>query len=296
MSRQHQNLSPLRLSVIDVGWPGHLPTLIPELDQLGYHRYWVTEHHSNAQSASPSVLAGIAAGLTKTQRMRIGTAGVLLNFRSPVSIASDFALLELFYPGRIDLGVTSGFSGSQALGQALLDGRPVPTRSSYGARVAALTRLINGDGDDAVSMKSELGPNSRTSPSVWVCGTSMASARLAGQLGLSYAFHDHLKPSDTDGPAVTQSYFDNFEPRIKGQRPELVVAAYGKCDVETDVAELQDQTPMSYRGSAQACANQLRDLGERYGTTEIAIHDLSPTFDRQLRGYKLIAQQLELNL
>src|SRR5438046_1992473 len=97
---------PLRLSVIDLQWPGNLEILLPALERLGYYRFWASEHHAAGQSASPTVIAAIAA--SQTSRIRVGTAGILLNYASPLRIAEDFALLELFFSGRIDLGIARG--------------------------------------------------------------------------------------------------------------------------------------------------------------------------------------------
>src|ERR1043166_171815 len=116
----------LDLSVLDISWPGHVPRLVTQLEASGYHRFWTTEHHTLSQSASPTVLAGLAAGMT--ERIRIGTAGILLKYASPAKVVEDFRLLELFFPGRIDLGIAgAGIPAHEAI---YLDGRPQSTPAS----------------------------------------------------------------------------------------------------------------------------------------------------------------------
>ena len=93
----------------------HTMTLAQEAEALGYHRFWVSEHHSDAAlaSASPEVL--VSAIAAKTTRMRVGSGGVLLPYYAPFKVAEQFNLLEALYPGRIDLGLgRSGGSERQA--------------------------------------------------------------------------------------------------------------------------------------------------------------------------------------
>jgi len=287
----------VRLSVVDVGWPSDVPVLVPELDRLGYHRYWVTEHHAPGQSAAPTVLAAAAAGATPGGRIRIGTAGVLLNFRSPAAVVSDFAVLELLHPGRIDLGVAASTAGDGAVAEALLDGRPAPTRTRYDEKVAELARLVaDTEGDDPVA--SELGPTTAGRPDVWVCGTSTSSAELAGRLGLAYAFHDHLKDVGTDGPGVVDRYleaFDGSDARRRGVDPTFVVAAYGLCaDSEKRSIRLLGEAQPAYRGRPEQCHEQLCELADRYGTTEVATYALSRDSRDRLHSYRLLASAFDL--
>ena len=95
----------MRLSIIDIHWPGHLPKLASCADRIGIHRLWMTEHHSDYQSASPLVACALVAAATKN--VRVGTAGIMLNLYSPMSIAESYKLLELYFNDRIDLGIVS---------------------------------------------------------------------------------------------------------------------------------------------------------------------------------------------
>src|SRR5262249_32353379 len=157
----------LRLSVIDASWPGHLLDLVPQLDQLGYHRYWATEHHSEMQSASPTIITALAAGIS--DRMRVGSAGVLLNLYSPIKVAEDFRTLELFFPGRIDLGIARSTPPGR-LGAALLEGRS-PSRAEYAKKVRELARIVRYESGEPEEVEAtSVGPHSDSVPSIWLCG------------------------------------------------------------------------------------------------------------------------------
>src|SRR5688572_22976708 len=94
------------VSAFEIRAPGLLPVLAPHLDGCGFERLWTTEHHTIHQSASPVVAMAVAA--TLTERLKIGSLGLKLLYHAPLRIAKDFHLLELWYPGRIDLGLIGG--------------------------------------------------------------------------------------------------------------------------------------------------------------------------------------------
>src|SRR5262245_13002097 len=107
------------MSLIDIQSPAHLPALLPAIEKFGYYRYWATEHYSATQSASPVIMAALAAGIT--DRIRVGTGGVLLRAASAVRVAHDFAALEFFYPDRIDLGIASAMPPAEYLAEYARD-------------------------------------------------------------------------------------------------------------------------------------------------------------------------------
>src|SRR5690349_20302964 len=129
------------ISVLDIQSPVHMPTLVTAIEEAGYHRYWASEHHSPGQSASPAMMAGFAAGLTST--LRVGSAGVLLRLASPVRVAQDFALLELFYPGRVDLGL-AGSSSFRFDAEYQLDVN-LSGRKGYEEKLTRLAQLVRGE-------------------------------------------------------------------------------------------------------------------------------------------------------
>ncbi|HUQ04839.1 MAG TPA: LLM class flavin-dependent oxidoreductase [Kofleriaceae bacterium] len=274
------------LSVLDTQPPAHLPVLVPALEQLGYHRYWATEHHSPTQSASPTIIAGLAAGIT--ERMRIGTAGVLLRASSALRVAEDFATLELFFPGRIDLGVAGATPASPMLDELARDIR-IAFGEAYEERVRRLVELSRGgilpDGTTTV------GPQRVSLPELWLCGTGVRAAKLAGALGVSFAFHHYLASSSQSvvpgiGEAYRTAYVD-----CDGHPPRIVVAAYGHCAPTEEAALVEWKTFFgtnaprpSFIGTPEQVAEQLATIAEGYGADELAVDCFAPSLDARIQA------------
>jgi len=259
-----------------------MPRLVQLLDATGYLRFWATEHHSLDQSASPILTAGLAAAMTG--RLRIGTAGVLLHYASPARIAEDFRLLELYFPGRIDLGVAGARAGSD---DALhLDGRPPPTSASYAERLKTLVELVRGSHSLAV------GPRGSSTPPLWLCGSSRSSAELAGGLGMHYAFHRYLAGSSTAARDAIAAYRDAYR-SSDGSAPYALIACYGACAGSGDRAAQQwlaaDAGTACFLGPPAACVDQLDELALVCDADEIAINLLGDGIDARLDGYAMLA-------
>jgi luciferase family oxidoreductase group 1 len=152
-------------------------------DSLGYHRYWVPEHHGmrGVASSAPAVLVGHLA--TVTSRIRVGAGGVLLPNHAPVVVAEQFGTLEALHPGRIDLGIGRAPGGSAAAVAAVRPATERPFRSQVAELLAYLNEEVH---PPAVPV---LGGNA---PPVWLLGSSPDSAALAAELGLPYAYAHHL--------------------------------------------------------------------------------------------------------
>jgi len=203
--------------------------LARHVEQLGYKRYWLAEHHSIsglACSATP-VLIGHVAGATKT--IRVGSGGVMLPNHAPLVVAEQFGTLEALYPGRIDLG----------LGRA--PGGDFQT-------LRALRRDLHQSGEDFPALLEELqaylGPETpgqvvRAIPGqgsnvpITLLGSSGFSARLAGMLGLPFAFAAHFAPEYLH-PAA-QLYREEFRPSKELRKPYFMVAVQ-VIAAETDSA------------------------------------------------------------
>jgi luciferase family oxidoreductase group 1 len=273
------------LSVLDILSPVHLPRLVTQLDRLGYHRFWATEHHSPTQSASPTLVACLVASMT--ERMRVGTAGVLLNYACPAKVAEEFRLLELYFSGRIDLGVTASTMVHEEL---YLDGKPRPTRDSFEARVTALASFVRGDHDVVI------GPVCPTVPALWLCGSSPASALLAGKLGMYFACHTLGAPSAEAVRTTITVYRDAY--RGVGA-PYSAIAAYGVCaETESAARQLWPESSGSpaFRGSPQACVDQLHALVSGCGADETVVHLPVRDIDARIAGYRLLAEAAALDI
>ncbi len=203
--------------------------LARHVEELGYTRYWLAEHHSIAGlacSATP-VLIGHLAAATKT--IRVGSGGVMLPNHAPLIVAEQFGTLEALYPGRIDLG----------LGRA--PGGDFQT-------MRALRKDLGQNGDDFPMLLEELRtylgpekpgqavkaiPGQGSNVPITLLGSSGFSARLAGMLGLPFAFAAHFAPEYLY--AAAQLYREHFRPSEALQKPYLMVAVQVVA-AETDAA------------------------------------------------------------
>lgn len=297
----------MRLSVLDASWPGNLADTVTELDRLGFYRYWATEHHSRNQSGSPVIIAALAAGLT--EKLIVGTAGVLLNFNSPYKIAEDFRVLELFFPGRIDLGII-GAAPEGEVGTALLDGRNRPSVRSYGTRIQKLARIMY-DSDPPIGLPAP-GPFSETNPTIWICGSSARSAELAGRFGLAYSFHQYIYEHFrglSHGEEIIDAYTNNFRQTYENiKSPLFNIACFGICaeteqraknlwnerQTEEGISNIQSSFRQSFIGTPEQCVDQICGLQRRYDTKEIVLQCLTKEFRYRLQSYALLSEELRL--
>ncbi len=229
----------LAVSVLDlVGMrPGELPgnaiarsvDLARHVEELGYQRYWLAEHHSIAGLAcsATAVLIGHVAAATKT--IRVGSGGVMLPNHAPLVVAEQFGTLEALFPGRIDLGLGRAPGGDFAT-------------------MRALRRDLHQSGDDFPALLEELRgylgperpgqavraiPGQGTNVPITLLGSSGFSAQLAAMLGLPFAFAAHFAPEYLYTAA--QMYRDRFQPSAVLRRPHLMVGVQ-VIAAETDAA------------------------------------------------------------
>jgi len=188
-------------------------------DRLGYHRFWVAEHHSDAALASgaPEVLMGAVAAAT--DRIRVGSGGVQLLFYSPFKVAEQFNALTALHPGRIDLGVGRS-GGSEGSAPSALGIRNQGARA-FEAFDELLSWLGLGSARRPFADTWAM-PRHDEPPEVWVLGTSPNSARFAAERGLPYAFGGFLDPRSLAPSLAT--YHQQFHPNASGQGPRVNVA------------------------------------------------------------------------
>ncbi len=235
-----------RLSVLDLApvssdtTPGAALQASTDLAQaaerLGYHRYWVAEHHGmpGIASSAPAVLIAHLAAATST--IRLGSGGVMLPNHAPLVVAEQFGTLEALHPGRIDLGIGRAPGTDRLTAHALR--RPTSV-DDFPADLAEL-RAFLGDGgfaDDHPYRSVRAVPSGEGHPSIWLLGSSGYSARLAGELGLPFAFAHHFSSQYTI-PAL-DLYRASFQPSPTLDRPYAVVTAAVICaDTAEEAARL----------------------------------------------------------
>jgi luciferase family oxidoreductase group 1 len=203
--------------------------LARHVEQLGYKRYWLAEHHAIpglACSATP-VLIGHVAAATKT--MRVGSGGVMLPNHAPLVVAEQFGTLEALYPGRIDLGLGRAPGGDFATMRALRR----DLRQSGDDFPALLEELRMYLGPEQPGQEVKAIPGQGSNVPITLLGSSGFSAQLAGLLGLPFAFAAHFAPEYLY--AAAQLYRDQFRPSEVLRKPYLMVGVQ-VIAAETDAA------------------------------------------------------------
>lgn len=295
-------------------------------ERLGYHRYWLAEHHAIAALADPCPEVLLARLGAETSRLRIGTGGVLLPYYSPFKVAEVFRMLEALYPGRIDLGLGRAPGGDARTAHAVGGGQ-MPTADDFPQRVWDLVGHLDGTlPDDHPHKRVRLQPGGDTAPQVWLLGSSGYSGALAAQLGLRFAFAHFINPEG--GDAVTRDYRGQFQPSAREAAPAAIVCVFVICAADDAEAErraapidlrrlhmaLGRDTPVPTPGEAdrhaytaeerryvmgqrsraviggpEKCRRELGDLVERYGADELMVLTITGEYATRLESYERLA-------
>lgn len=207
----------------------HIAPLAQHVEELGFERYWMAEHHDmeGIGSSSPEVLIGHVAGLTK--KIRVGSGGIMLPNHSTYHIAEVFRTLEALYPNRIDLGLGrapgSGSKATLALRRTIQGGA-----DNFPEEVLDLGRYFR----DELPLKAV--PTGVKGPEIWMLGSSDFGARLAALQGLPYAFAQHF--SSLPAIPVIDLYKNHFRPSETLEKPNAVMACHIICAPTDEEAEL----------------------------------------------------------
>ena len=245
------------------------------VDRLGYMRYWLAEHHNTRLIASsvPEVMIGHVA--SATQRIRVGSGGVMLPNHAPLHVAESFRVLEALHPGRIDLGLGRAPGTDTTTALALRRSRQAVYADEFPQQLDELLGFLSDEFPDEHPFRHvKAMPTDVGSPEIWLLGSSDFSAQLAAKLGLGFAFAHHIQP----GPAVPalRMYRDYFRPSTYFSEPHSIVAVSVVC-AETDerAAELARPVELSLLKLRQG------RLGQLPSVEEATAYDYSPE-ERQL--------------
>lgn len=232
-------------------------------DRLGYRRFWVAEHHNMPAVAAtnPPVLIGLFAGAT--ERIRVGSGGVMLPNHAPLVVAEQFALLEAAFPGRIDLGIGRAPGSDPVTSWALrhgaggVDDEAVARFPEYVDNVLAMMEpagvgLALRGGQHVLKAT----PVAQTVPEVWLLGSSDYSARLAAAKGMPYVFAHHFSGSGT--AEALELYRSTFQPSPELDRPRTFLT------VNASVADTEQEA------QRQALPQLLQMLALRTGQPLVA--------------------------
>lgn len=300
------------------------------VEKLGYVRFWVSEHHDTQSLAGSSPEVLIAHIAAKTNRIRVGSGGVMLPHYSAYKVAENFKVLAGLYPDRIDLGLGRAPGGMPLATMALHDGRPRNV-DRYPEQIDDLLGYLHDDLDSAhpfYGLKAT--PHIQESPSVWLLGSSSASAILAAQKGLPFVFARFI--NGEEGEYYTQLYHERFIPSRHLSQPLSMVATFVICGETEQEAERiassldlsllmieqgmkatgtpSPETAAAYSyspfeikrikenrkrmivGTPSQVKQQLIDLSKAYKTDEIMLVTITYDFQDKLRSFELIAKEM----
>jgi luciferase family oxidoreductase group 1 len=209
-------------------------------EELGFTRFWVAEHHNMpgvASSSPPVLIASIAAA---TERIRVGSGGVMLPNHAPLVVAEQFGMLEALHPGRIDLGLGRAPGTDPRTAHALRRSPAPLSADDFPEQLSELVSYFRGDSAGITAV-----PAAGNEPPVWLLGSSGYSAQLSGMLGLPFAFAHHFSAQHTL-PALAL-YRQHFRPSASLDKPYAMVAAAVICaDTDEKAQYLAGPTALSF--------------------------------------------------
>ncbi len=187
------------------------------VEQLGFQRYWLAEHHNmpGIASSATAVLIGHVAG--QTQRIRVGSGGVMLPNHAPLVVAEAFGTLAELYPGRIDLGLGRAPGTDPTTMRALRRNRG-ESADDFPREVAELQQFLDAP---QPGQKVVANPGANTHVPIWLLGSSLFSAQLAAERGLPYAFASHFAPQML--LQALDLYRNNFRPSQWLEKPYTII-------------------------------------------------------------------------
>src|SRR5688572_26332286 len=293
-------------------------------DELGYHRYWLAEHHAIAALADPCPEVLLARLGAETKRIRVGTGGVLLPYYSAFRVAESFRMLEALYPGRIDLGIGRAPGGDARTAQAV-SGGGFPDAARFPEQVWQLTAHLDGKlpaGHPFERVRVQ--PEVETAPEVWLLGSSDYSGALAAELGLPFSFAHFINPNG--GDAVMRAYREMFKPG-REKAPRTMVCTFAICGESDEDAErlaapidlrrlhmalnidspvptpeeaarhsysteerryVMGQRPRAVIGSPEKAKKEFNRLAENYQADEVMALTITGDYASRRRSYELL--------
>lgn len=207
-------------------------------ENLGYHRFWVAEHHDVPAFASSSPELLMMHLADHTEQIRIGSGGVMLPHYSPYKVAENFRLLEAAHPHRIDLGI-GNTAGTQVVKEALNELRT--RRWGYKTAISDVIHYLSGDkAPDFRFGNLEARPLVDSKPDMWLLSTSVSNAKLAARLGIGYCFGLFPYASGDKlevGREACRVYREEFQPSAVLSEPRVMFSMFAAASTDDEHAE-----------------------------------------------------------
>ena len=309
-------------------------TLAIEAERLGFHRYWLAEHHGGAMvaSSSPEIMIGQVAGATS--RIRVGSGGVMLPNHTPLHVAEQFKVLEALYPGRIDLGIGRAPGTDQLTAYALRRDAEKMDADDFPQQLGELLAFAGARPWPANHPFRQVraAPTDVPLPPVYLLGSSAFSAQVAAANGFGFSFAAHIAPDLAVD--VLRLYRDRFRPSEEFPEPCAILGHAVVCaeddetarrlaaparvafrrlragrpapipTVEEALAEERARPPSeapASRGSERVIVgapervrDRLDELLERSGADELIVVTTMHGLEDRVRSYALLAEAFHL--
>jgi len=301
-------------------------------DRLGYHRYWVAEHHSTSGLAGSTPEILIARLAAETRHLRVGSGGVMLSHYSALKVAENFRMLEALYPGRIDLGIGRAPGSDGRTAQALAHGPGKLGIEYFPRQIKDLSDFLTDRiGPDHPFHGIHAEPRGPGQPELWLLGSSDQSAAYAAYFGLPFSFAHFI--NDEGGAEVMAAYRQQFRPSAgcpepKGSIGVFCIAAptaeeaehlalsrdlwllrlrtgrtgpvptpaealaYPYSDPERHLVNYNRRRTIA--GTAEQVKMRLLQLGAEYGVAEFVVVSVLHDYAKRRRSYELLAEAFGL--
>lgn len=300
-------------------------------DDLGYTRFWVSEHHNTGALAgsAPEVLMAHLAGQTKN--IRIGSGGVMMPNHSALKVAENFRMLEALFPGRIDLGMGRA-PGTDRLTAAMLNPSNQFREQDFVEQLYDLNNYFHDRGKlGTPQSKIRAIPQVQTIPAMWLLSSSGQSGIFAAHFGMGFSFAHFINPNG--GPEAVAVYRERFKPSENLDQPIANMAIFVFCS-ENEEKLKQHQALMDYRfnqfekgtgltpvgyddikdivyssaemervlynrkrvvtGTPAQIKNKLTQLASDYNVDEIIAVTITEHLEDRLDSYKLLAETFDI--
>ncbi len=303
--------------------------LAAEADRLGFHRYWLAEHHDSTglACAAPEVLIPLLAA--RTRRIRVGSGGIMLSHYSPLKVAEVFRMLETLAPGRIDLGVGRAPGSSQHVARALSLGPGAAPLDRYPDQVSDLVGWLANDLPHQHPFHGvRAQPLGHGIPQLWLLGSSTESAQIAAALGLPFSYAHFINPEA--GARAVRLYREQYEPSEWYPEPQVSAGVSTICaptseeairlswsrycmrfrrqgvpSVETALNFDYQPAELDYIhysreraaiGDAETVKTRLGALAAELDVDELVLLTITYDFADRLRSYELVAEAFGLEV
>ncbi|OAQ40540.1 hypothetical protein A5893_06220 [Pedobacter psychrophilus] len=301
-------------------------------DELGYTRYWLSEHHNSKTLATGSPEIMIARLGAETKRIKLGSGGMMMPNHSTLRVAENFRVLEALYPGRVDLGMGRA-PGGDRLTAHLLNPSNDFNPQNYIQQLRDLKSLLNDEPLEGIGESNVKAiPIIETAPNLWILTSSGESALLAAHFGMSLSFAQFINP--VGAAAAIKNYKEKFKPSNELSQPQTSVGIFAFCsddeekvkraqalmdyrllsfergqfnsiysydDIKDEEYDAQEWQRVLHNRQRMAVGNpvemveKLNQIAQDFDTEEILMSTFTETKEDRFNSYRLLAEAFNLN-